>query len=82
MSSPEDAREKVDELIDAGADVIKIAIEDNLQGRTWPLLTSEEIAAIVETAHARGAIVAAHVSRSEHVGAALDAGWMPSSTWR
>lgn len=82
VSSPEDAREKVDELIDAGADVIKIAIEDNLQGRTWPLLTSEEIAAIVETAHARGAIVAAHVSRSEHVGAALDAGWMPSSTWR
>ncbi len=74
VTSPVDAREKVDGLIDAGADVIKIAIEDDLQGREWPLLSPEEIAAIVETAHTRGVRVAAHVSRSEHVQMAIDAG--------
>ena len=74
VTSPEDARAKVDGLIDAGADVIKIAIEDDLQGRRWPMLTQEEMMAIVETAHARGIRVAAHVSRSEHVRMALVAG--------
>ncbi|MFC2079682.1 amidohydrolase family protein [Candidatus Bipolaricaulota bacterium] len=74
VTSPEDARAKVNELIDAGADVIKIAIEDDLQGRRWPLLSPEEIAAIVETAHARGIRVAAHVSRSKHVQMAINAG--------
>ncbi len=74
VTSPEDAREKVNGLIDAGPDVIKIAIEDDLQGREWPLLSPEEIAAIVETAHARDVRVAAHVSRSEHVQMAIDAG--------
>ena len=74
VTSPEDAREKVNGLIDAGADVIKIAIEDDLQGRRWPMLAPEEIAAIVETAHARGVRVAAHVSRSQHVQMAIDAG--------
>ena len=74
VTSPEDARAKVNGLIDAGADVIKIAIEDDLQGRQWPMLAPEEIAAIVETAHARGVRVAAHVSRSEHVQLAIDAG--------
>ena len=74
VSSPKDAREKVNGLIDAGADVIKIAIEDNLQGRRWPMLSPEEIDAIVETAHARGVLVAAHVSRSDHVQMAIDAG--------
>jgi len=33
VTSPADAREKVNGLIDSGADLIKIAIEDNLQGR-------------------------------------------------
>ncbi|MFC2078176.1 amidohydrolase family protein [Candidatus Bipolaricaulota bacterium] len=74
VSSADDAREKIDELIDTGADAIKIAIEDNLQGRIWPLLSPDEVAAIVETAHARGVVVSAHVSRSEHVQTALDAG--------
>ena len=74
VTSPEDARAKVDGLIDAGADVIKIAIEDDLQGRRWPMLTQEEMMAIVKTAHARGIRVAAHVSRSEHVRMALEAG--------
>jgi imidazolonepropionase-like amidohydrolase len=74
ISSPDDARDKINRLIDQGADVIKIAIEDDLQGRRWPMLTLEETRAIVETAHARGIRVAAHVSRAVHVEQALDAG--------
>ena len=74
VTSPDDARAKVNELIDQGADVIKIAIEHDLQGRRWPTLTPEETAAIVETAHACGVRVAAHVSRAWHVEQALEAG--------
>lgn len=74
VSSPDDAPDKVNALIDQGADVIKIAIEHDLQGRQWPMLTLEETQAIVETAHARGVRVAAHVSRARHVEQALEAG--------
>jgi len=74
VRSPEDARQKVAGLIAGGADLIKIAIEDDLQNRKWPMLTLEEIEAIVETAHAAGLRVVAHISRSEHIGMALDAG--------
>ncbi|MFC2081864.1 amidohydrolase family protein [Candidatus Bipolaricaulota bacterium] len=73
VSSPDDARDKINRLIDQGADVIKTAIEDNLQGRQWPMLTLEETRAIVETAHSRGIRVAAHVSQAVHVEQALDA---------
>ncbi len=73
VTSPEDARDKVNGLIDGGANIIKVAIEDNLQGRRWPMLTLGEIRAIVETAHTRDIRVAAHVSRSVHVEMALDA---------
>lgn len=74
IRSPEDAREKIGGLIDSGADLIKIALEDNLQGRTWAMLSPEETAAIVETAHAAGLRVSAHVSRAAHIERALDAG--------
>ena len=66
VASPEDAHAKVNRLIDAGTDVIKIAIEDDLQGRRWPILSPAEIHTIVEAAHARGIHVVAHISRSEH----------------
>nr|ABD75793.1 hypothetical protein [uncultured bacterium] len=74
VKSPEDARQKVNELIDDGADLIKIPIEDDLQGRRWPMLSEEEIAAIVETAHARGLPVSAHISRAKHLKMAIEAG--------
>jgi imidazolonepropionase-like amidohydrolase len=61
-------------LIDAGADIIKIAIEDNLQGRRWPMLSMEEITAIVETADARDRLVSAHISRSVHLDMAIKSG--------
>ncbi|MFH1313522.1 MAG: amidohydrolase family protein [Candidatus Eisenbacteria bacterium] len=74
VTSPVDARAKVNGLIDSGADLIKIAIEDNLQGRNWPMLSLEEITAIVQTAHARDRQVSAHVSRSSHLDMAVKSG--------
>lgn len=74
VTSPEHARETIAELLDDGADLIKVAIEDDLQGQTWPMLSPEELIAIVETAHTGGVPVAAHISRSDHLGLALDAG--------
>ena len=51
-------------LIDAGADVIKTAFESGYAfvQSGWPLLTPDEAAALVETAHERGKLVSAHVT--------------------
>jgi imidazolonepropionase-like amidohydrolase len=74
VTSPDDAETKVNGLIDAGADLVKIAIEDNLQGRTWPMLSMDEIKRITQTAHDRNRRVAAHISRSKHVYMAIQGG--------
>jgi imidazolonepropionase-like amidohydrolase len=71
VTSPTDAEEKVNGLLDAGADLIKIAIEDNLQGRTWPMLSLDEINTIVQTTNNRNKRVAAHISRSMHLNFAI-----------
>ena len=57
VTSPDDAREKIGLLIDQGADLIKIALE------SWPVLSAEEVSAIVETAHKRGVPVSAHATK-------------------
>ncbi len=54
-----DARRKVQQLIDAGVDVIKLIDQDQL--------TDEEVAAVVETAHAAGKPVVAHAHRPEEI---------------
>jgi imidazolonepropionase-like amidohydrolase len=74
VTSPDDAEAKVNGLIDAGADLIKIAIEDDLQGRTWPMLSMDEITRITQAAHDRNKRVAAHISRSKHLYMAIQAG--------
>ncbi|NIO28592.1 MAG: amidohydrolase family protein [Candidatus Latescibacteria bacterium] len=74
VTSIDDAARGVAELIDSGADLIKITIENNLQGRTWPMLSQAEIDTIVETAHAKGVHVSAHISRSAHLSTAVSAG--------
>ncbi|KPL22297.1 MAG: hypothetical protein AMJ93_07505 [Anaerolineae bacterium SM23_84] len=70
VTSPEDARQKINQLIDDGADVIKITLTSG----GAPSLSAEEAAAIVETAHQRGVPVSAHATQSENVERALDAG--------
>lgn len=60
VRGPDDARDQVNELLDAGVDHIKIAVS----GRSdtgWPELSGEEIQAITSVAHARGARVTVHV---------------------
>ncbi len=74
VTSPEDARRAVNELLDAGADLVKTTVEDDLQGRRWKTLSAESLKAIVEAAHARGRPVSIHVSRASHVELALEAG--------
>ncbi len=74
VSSADQARNHVNRLITEGANIIKIAIEDNLQGRTWPLLSDGLISTITHTAHERDVWVSAHVSRSKHVQTAIDCG--------
>jgi imidazolonepropionase-like amidohydrolase len=73
VSSPDDAEGKINLLIVAGADLIKIAIEDDLQGRTWPMLSQDEIERIVQTAHSNEKRVAAHISRAAHLEMAIEA---------
>jgi imidazolonepropionase-like amidohydrolase len=74
LESPGDAQLTVDDLLDQGANLVKTSFEDDLIGRTWPVLSAEIQRGIVETAHARGVWVSAHVSRAVHVEQALDAG--------
>jgi imidazolonepropionase-like amidohydrolase len=78
VTSPEDARARITELLDQGAEVIKIVVEDGLnQGIPtggWPTLSGAEVKAIVETAHARGIPVTAHITFAKYLRVALDAG--------
>jgi len=74
VASREEGEAEVARLLEAGADLIKIGIEDRLATRSWPLIPQDIAEGIVKAAHARGAWVSAHVSRASHVQMALDAG--------
>jgi imidazolonepropionase-like amidohydrolase len=75
VTSPEEARAAVDDLIVQGADVIKISLESGLDfGRVIPILSPAEAAAAVAAAHAAGIPVSAHITTSPDVPRALDAG--------
>jgi len=66
VNGPDDARRKVQQIIDAGVDVIKLIDQDQL--------TEAEVAAVVETAHANGKPVVAHAHRPDEIRMGLDAG--------
>ncbi len=75
VASPQDAISQTNRLLDAGADIIKIALDSGGSfGRQIPILSPQEAAAIVQTAHARGARVSAHVLQTADLARALDAG--------
>ena len=65
IETPGEARAGVADLIERGADVIKIALEPGSVEDPWPMLNLEQVQAIVEEAHARGRLVRAHVGRSK-----------------
>ncbi|MEJ8566682.1 amidohydrolase family protein [Elongatibacter sediminis] len=66
ISSPRDAREKVDRLADAGVDVIKMVDQDEM--------TFEEAEALVDQAHKRGLKVVGHAHRPEEIRLGLQIG--------
>jgi imidazolonepropionase-like amidohydrolase len=76
VSSPDDARAKVTKLIEAGADVVKIALESGavFSKNGLPELSTAEVKAIVETAHAHGRRVTVHAMVAADVERALDGG--------
>lgn len=74
MDSPKEAVKVTQELIDLDADVIKISIEDDLQGNTWELLTLEEIQSITNTAHEGNRWVATHITHVHNLRLAIDGG--------
>ena len=76
VSTPKDAQQAVNRLVDAGADVIKTAMESGYAfGKSgWPLLAPETATALVDAAHARGKPVTAHVTSARDLTRALDAG--------
>jgi imidazolonepropionase-like amidohydrolase len=75
VASPDDARQQVFKELDAGADLIKISMEDGYAGRSGlPKLTDEEISAIITAAHERGALVSGHVTQAEYLKILVEAG--------
>ena len=75
VDSPEEARRKVFEELDAGVDMIKISMEDGYAGKSGlPKLTDEEIAAIITAAHERGTHVSGHITQAEYLEVLVNAG--------
>ncbi|MBL8980874.1 MAG: amidohydrolase family protein [Gemmatimonadetes bacterium] len=66
VNGAEDARTKVQRIIDAGVDFIKLIDQDQM--------TREEVRAVVETAHRNGKPVVAHAHRMDEIRVGLDAG--------
>jgi imidazolonepropionase-like amidohydrolase len=61
VTTPDEGRQAVDDLAARGAAVIKIALEP---GRGWPMLSVDEVRAIVSEAHVHQLIVTAHAIRA------------------
>jgi len=59
VEGAEDARAKVQKLIDAGVDLIKLIDQDQM--------TEDEVRAVVETAHKAGKPVVAHAHREDEI---------------
>ena len=74
FTSAATASEVVSEYIADGAEIVKISIEDDLQGRTWEMPTYEMVKAIVDTAHNGGCKVSVHISHERNLQWAIDAG--------
>jgi imidazolonepropionase-like amidohydrolase len=75
VSSAEEARRRVQEHLDLGVDVIKFSLETGYANlHDLPLLTPEEVAAIVAATHERGRRVTAHVTQARFLREIVEAG--------
>lgn len=61
VATPEEAQAAVADLLDRGADVIKVFLHHMVDGRAYPILSEETLRALVNAAHAHGVLVRAHV---------------------
>lgn len=59
VNGAEDARQKVQRIIDAGVDFVKLIDQDQM--------TDAEVQAVVETAHKNGKVVVAHAHRMQEI---------------
>jgi imidazolonepropionase-like amidohydrolase len=75
VSTPDEARAAVLDLLERGADMIKLALEPGWDPHDpWPVLDPEDVRAIVAEAHAHGVPVRAHVTQAAMLDVALEAG--------
>ena len=76
IATVEDARSTVNALLDEGMDIIKVAVEcGEVFGRVIPVLSDEKLNEIVSVAHARGTRASAHITVSQDLERALNAGF-------
>ena len=75
ISTTEEAPRAVNEMLDQGADVVKISLESGqIFEQAIPMLSTEQVTAIVATAHRRGTRVSAHATVSTDLKRAIDEG--------
>jgi imidazolonepropionase-like amidohydrolase len=75
ITSTEEARQAVLEELAHGVDLVKVSLEDGYAGEhNLPKLTAEELAAIIDTAHAHGLPVSAHITQGRFLQPFVDAG--------
>lgn len=75
VSTAEEAGQLVEQELDAGADLIKLAVEDGIAGRTdQPVLSAAALQATLAAAHARGRPVSAHVTDARFLQTVVNAG--------
>jgi imidazolonepropionase-like amidohydrolase len=75
VTSPEEAAQKTEQLLQQGADLIKTTLETGkIFGREIAVPSPEEAAVIVRVAHQRGTVVSAHITHSSDVERLLASG--------
>ncbi len=75
ISTTAEAPVAVNQLLDQGADVIKISLESGqIFNQDIPMLTPEQVKAIVMAAHQRGTRVSAHATVTRDLKRAIDEG--------
>lgn len=77
VDGPEDMRKKAREFIRRGAETIKIFTSSGHGGLPWPVprnMDRDEIEAVVQAAHHRGAIVRAHSATRDMIRECIEAG--------
>jgi imidazolonepropionase-like amidohydrolase len=74
VATPEEGRAAVEDLHQRGASLIKVYLQEEVGGVSFPMLDEATLAAIVEKAHAMGLPVRAHVTYTSLLKMAVAAG--------